>query len=699
MKNRKKIIIISLVSICVLAIAYFLYKYLTDEDLDKISKKVTIASYESHFLKSIEKQFNKPYDQFDEQGKYDILKKMISDNNPVCRIVSARYLSKLSNKEKSLEVLAPAFNDKSPEVIEEAIFSLLSYPKEKVEPLLKDKMTEWNKDNSKDIPMNDILRVGILGSASKTKVDIAIEESLQNQINLNDGTVYEINLLIPKGYEYILSFPNFDDNWESLIDSKIISRFSKSDTYEDFKRIDYISSYFKVKKIIQDKVSFLSKYFVPERLFRDDLKVAKYGSDMLFVTFKGRNLELFTNLINVFKTSSDSKFYVQEDTYNNIKVVTIKNRANQNVLSYADISEYFICSASPELLKKSIDCFQTDNTKSATFDPNFQTDYNKLDVTGKNNFMFAFFQPSVVSGLKGEYNYSAYFVKISSVVLKKLLGDSYDLSPVLGNDYFSKERDENILRFFSKDILGFYFSNNAKPANFWNYVVNVRADVPETVAKFENQSKFKVKENIINKMTSPVMLGYSGIDYMKNIMDRFSSPKISFACKLKNSEKIELDLKEFFNYLFEKPVEKVMFEGYEINSSGPYTLNTETHQNVDNSLAPSYIVIDNYLLIGTNPGIIMNMIRTYKGSNPSIKDLNIFSDSPASKVFVNIGAFLTDYYKFLAKYSSKSSNFNQFEIENKIKPLFEILKLMKDLDYRSEMNDFQYKSKITLNID
>ena len=56
--------------------------------------------------------------------------------------------------------------------------------------------------------------------------------------------------------------------------------------------------------------------------------------------------------------------------------------------------------------------------------------------------------------------------------------------------------------------------------------------------------------------------------------------------------------------------------------------------------------------------------------------------------------FLDEYYKYVAKYSGKSSSFNQFEVERKIKPLFNVLKQLKSLEYKSKNENYNYSADL-----
>jgi hypothetical protein len=696
MKNKKKTIIITSIVIVLTIAAYFIYSYFSDEDIDKISKKVTIASYESIFLKQVEKQFGKSFNQLTDQEKYNVIEKMSADKNPVIRIVSIRYLSKLSDKEKAISLLSPLFSDDSPEVVEEAIFSLKTYPKEKSVVILKNFITSCYEQPDINEPFSNILRLGMVGSDEKNGLSFQMQESQQNQLDLSDGNVYEINLLIPKGFDIMFSFPNFDDNWETFSDSKLIKKFSKLEAYEDFKRLSFVSDYFRIKKMVEDKVGFLSKFFEPGKLFRDDLKVAKYGSDILFVTFKGRNLEILTNLVNILKGNSGLKFSVAEEKYNDTKIISLVNRTGQRQINYAEISEYFILSNSSELIKRSIESFQVDNTKSVTFDPNFQKEYNKLDLTGKKNFVFAYFQPTKISGFEAINKYSAYLAKIALNVFNDINEGKADLTGLFGKNYPSKDLDDNIIKFVPNDVISFYYTRNANLYGIWNYFINVKANLPEEITNFERLSNVNFENEILGKLGSQLFVCYSGVNYKNNETENSSSLKLSLGIRLKNLEGINKNLQKLFEYLFEKKVERRFYQGVEIFTSGPTSIDAINNQVIENFVAPSFSLVGNYVLLGTNSKLINDLIDSYKGIKPSSQLLNSSLSEIDDKMFIDGNLLLEDYYKYLMKYSSKSTSISTFETEGKVKPLFDILKLIKKIEFLKKKNDFFYDASASI---
>jgi hypothetical protein len=699
MKNKKRIAVITSVVILVLVAGYYIYKILSDEDQDKISRKVMIASYESLFQKEVENRFGKPYDKIPDQEKYTILAKMINDEKECFQIVSIRYLSKLPDKERSLKIITPVLSSEKTAAIEEAIFSLKNYSKESVIPILTEFIKKSESGPDYSVPFSDSYRICCFGISDKSKVELDLEESEQNQLNLSNGEVYEINLLVPKGFDYMLSFPNFDDNWESFTDSKIISSFSKTDSYNDFKKLDGISDYFKIKKVIDDKLGWLYKFFEPGKLFRDDLKIAKYGPELLLVTFKGRNLEVMTNLVNLFKTVSDFKFDIFEENYKSAKITTIQSKISKKTISYSEISEYFVISDSPDRIRKSLDCFLTDNTNSITFDPNFQSEYNKLDLKGEKNFVFSYIEPLKISPFENKSAYSSYLVKISLKVIKELTGNNFSENKFLSNTQYADHNDLSLTNFITKNVPMYFYSTNANPRSVWNYFTGFRPDFKGDLADLNLIKKDDLERNIISNLSPVMFWSINGIDYNQNELDNKTSLAFCFGFRLLNSGlsgNVQNSMFNLFKTVFKKEIINKNYQGYDIYSSNPVSLNNITNQEMENSVAPSFAVVDGNLLITINRKILMEMIDSYKsGSSIDKSGINTeYSDN----YFLNMNNFSNSYYKYLSKYSGSAKSFNQFEVEEKIKPFFEVLKLMNNLKYTGKTTDYHYSGKLILNL-
>ena len=84
-----------------------------------------------------------------------------------------------------------------------------------------------------------------------------------------------------------------------------------------------------------------------------------------------------------------------------------------------------------------------------------------------------------------------------------------------------------------------------------------------------------------------------------------------------------------------------------------------------------YAVIENYILFGLDEEAIKDVINTYnnkKADNSALMD----DQNSFSILNITVDKFIDDYYKYVAKYSGRSSSFNQFEAERKIKPFFDV---------------------------
>jgi hypothetical protein len=692
-KNKKKILyIISAITVIAALVIYFFF---WDYDPDKISRKVDIETYNSYYNKYVHNQISKDYKDCSENEKISVIKKIVTGNDQVLKIVACRNLSKIPSISSYVDLYNSFLLSENDEVASEAIYSIKNIPSGTAYNILKNYIIKKADEYETSAMNSDYLGINILGKNDEN-IHLCLNEISGKDLDFDRSSVYEINLLFPKGCEYFVSFPNFDDNWDKFTDTKIIAEFKKSESYGDLKKLNILNDYFNFKQIIDDHLGFLSTKAEPGKLFRDDLKFAKYPEGFITATFRGKNIKMFQNLVEALKVKNFTSYVINEEMVNNIHVTRI-SKGSAKTIYFAEISDYFVISNSKELIHKSIETFFNDHTKSITFDPSFQTDYDKIDLTGKNDFVFARVKTSDYFDTK---THTSYLLKNALSIFEELKMQDNEVSAIK-NKYFeynslfsdpSKLLSENSSAYFVSNCFEVYklMSNAGEKSGITDF------------SKIEKKIGLNIKHDILGKLGKNILLFYDGIDYLRNNDENYATPKLGFIINLVDNSNINANLEKFLNEIAGNSPKIIYYENVKIfqyNNPAQSDLGNENNMDLQKGKKSIlYCYIDNFVIFSFNEQTLKNFIDSFSKNKSSYAVSNgIHSASTKFEIFT--GKFLDEYYTYLAKYSGRSTLFNGFEVERKIKPLFDILKKIKRVDYFSKNENYTFSGDLKIIMD
>lgn len=627
-----------------------------------------------------------------------VLASMMRSDDFVNRVVTVRYLSGSPNRSASVESIVPMLWDESLEVVEEAVFALKHIGDTRGLAALKKLVETVSEKSDASIPLSEIQTVSVVGKEEDDDLVFRINELQRDSVSLSDSSVYEINLLVPTGYDYYIYFPNFDNNWEKFVNSKFASKFVELDAYRDLQTLPWTHDFFEFKALIDEHLGSFSQYFSPDRLFRDDFKIIKYEDGYLFVTFAGRNIEVATALIDIARKLGASKYEVSERQLQGTTITSIKGVGVNRTVSYSRVGDYFVFSNSESLVERSLNAFFSRGRQSITHDPLFQAAYRTVDHRGEKCFLFGYFNPTRFLGLKGESRGSAYIQKIALQAISSIVGyevtkpEAYpplaemkNLAEVTGAQQtvpsVQPTSFADMLRFIPKDVIGFGVSKNAELRKYWDYVLNVRSIKPEALTTIERAAQTKIERDIVNCFGDRLFISYSGIHYSTaEGSPNFSALKLVVGMDLIRKEKLETNLDRLFNYLFRSSVTVEEYKGCNLHSSGAQVYSKTGGPNVtDNPIAPSFAAVDNFLLLGMNRSLVRQAIDVYRGSQPSMPVEFASDQYSATYLVLFTKPFLDDAFRFLRLYSTRSGVFSDLDVEQKVKPFFSLLEMNKQV--------------------
>jgi len=670
MPKKKKIIITITVIIGLIVIGYFLYSLFFDDDIDRISKKINIESYNDYFDKYSLKLVSKKYNDCNDNEKIFVIKKASESNDDVLKLVACRYLSLNTFIKNNIDVYKSFLYSNNDYIVLEAIYNSKNIPKDLANSLLLEYLKKEENELSKVNFYDDYLGFSFIGY-NDNNLNIKISEFIPKQLDFNNKSVYEINLLVPDGFNYFFSFPNFDDNWEKFSDSKIIKKFVKLEAYEDFKKLDLTKDYYNFKKIVDDNANIFSDKFNISKLFRDDLKFAIYEDGFLIVTFKGKNIILLNTLFEILKKKNVKGYTINEDYFNNIKINILKKTSAKSFY-FSEISDYFIISNSLELIKKSIESFTIDNKRSITFNPLFQKLYEQVDLTGKKNFLFGYFDNHKSKFHKG------FILKSILDVAEALRLDDNEYEKLKKSFYSKNDKFIELSRFITSETPVFYISNNF---DFKKNIINASSD-KKYFEELSKKTNLDIEKELLPKIDNNLLLLFNGIDYPKDSYDNLAISKIAAFFTINRNDNVENILYSLFSELTKQ------------NPKIEYYYNTKIF-NYGEQKKYSLCIFKNFIIISNNSNFLKLCLEKYD-KNELNSDVKKIKDYNFSFLKISINEFINEYLKYLSKYSSSSSLFGDFEVENKIKPLFEIMKQINSIDFISKLNQYYFFADLNI---
>lgn len=680
MKTKRLPIIIG--GICVLIIAGLIY-FFRETDENKISRVVSIDSYESSLMNEIHERTGKLFDRLTESEKIQVLSNLSHLGTEHHRCAAVRKLISYAGISIADAAIIHGLNDSSSAVVEEAVHAIREKNIQSGGEALRNKIRQLSESHDASLPTGDISYAVLTGRTNHGDILFDYREYPGRLAPLDDSLVSEINLLLPQGGYYYCSFPNFDNNWRAFTRSTFMKRFAEQPAYHDLNGIAALQDFFHFKKIAEEKLGGLSKYFTPEKLFRDDLKFARYPEGKLLVTFSGKNIEIATALLSALQTFGKGKYNYSEHDVNGVRVVNIIIRPGR-VLCFAHVGEYFVLSDSPALLDKSIQTYQSAREMSITALPSFQQSYKKLDLTGAKNFVCIFCEPSSALGLKGENRHSRYLIKIALDALGALQGKSVTLDDIVGkHPSMQSERFSALMKSIPSQVLSCDVISAMDVSLLWRYITQVRTVSAGALDSLESGTKVDMEKELISQFDAGGFISYSGIRYGADYESNLSAIQLVVGLTSANARTMSLPLSKVFQYLFRYPVIQEEYHGSVMyttqNSDKDSDSRTEVRDEPtkvrDLPISPGFAIMDNVVLLGMNAQVLRDHIDAYVGRKQQLYSQENNVTPLEHKFIFRTTTLLKDFYSFLRRYSRRTTQFTATEIEDRVKPLFSLLEM------------------------
>jgi len=298
--------------------------------------------------------------------------------------------------------------------------------------------------------------------------------------------------------------------------------------------------------------------------------------------------------------------------------------------------------------------------------------YEQVDLTGKKNFLFGYFDNHKSKFHKG------FILKSILDVAEALRLDDNEYEKLKKSFYSKNDKFIELSRFITSETPVFYISNNF---DFKKNIINASSD-KKYFEELSKKTNLDIEKELLPKIDNNLLLLFNGIDYPKDSYDNLAISKIAAFFTINRNDNVENILYSLFSELTKQ------------NPKIEYYYNTKIF-NYGEQKKYSLCIFKNFIIISNNSNFLKLCLEKYD-KNELNSDVKKIKDYNFSFLKISINEFINEYLKYLSKYSSSSSLFGDFEVENKIKPLFEIMKQINSIDFISKLNQYYFFADLNI---
>ncbi len=245
--------------------------------------------------------------------------------------------------------------------------------------------------------------------------------------------------------------------------------------------------------------------------------------------------------------------------------------------------------------------------------------------------------------------------------------------------YSKNDKSIELNKFINPETSVYYISNSF---DFRKNIINASSD-KKYFEELSKKTKLDIEKDLLPIIDNNLLILFNGIDYPKDSYDNLAISKFTAIFTINRKDNIENKLNSLFSELTKQ------------NPIIEYFDNTIIF-NYGEQKKYSFCIFRNVLIISNNINVLKSYLEKFD-KNETNSDLNRLRDYNFSVLKISINEFLNEYLKYLSKYSASSSLFGDFEVENKIKPLFEVLKQINSVDFISKLNHYYFNADLIIN--
>jgi hypothetical protein len=635
-----------------------------DYDPDSLSPAVATPSFRSMFDSAVARRTGKSFQGLDEAGRQSLLSELIASHEPDgVREVAIFMTRELGDKNVAFGILRKNIPGLSPDLYEVAIGSLGALSLPSVRGYLDSLYATLDTVAAAHTPLADYRTSTLLVSHAGDDLAATFQERSRLDADYGIAQAAENTLFFPANPAYFIAFPNADDAADALKDSRFMQAMKDSPVPQDIWGIPFIRPAAALRSRMQEKVGFISRFFSPERLIRDNLSVASYGNDYLFVSFKDKNLSLGERLMGVMKTFGKD-FGIMESSFDGVDISTVRRGKSGNLLSYATVGPYVVAATDTALLHRAITTYRNRRGTSLGVDPLFNKSYAAVDQSGKKDVMFAWFNPTLYFDVIGADRMAARRL----AVLARATG-----RPLLANRPATLKSVKGTIA--SLEMSG------KDPMQLWRYIVDVRSLRRNTLDSLAGLAGVNIGSQIVPYLGTAMSVSYDGINYLKHGYGYANTGyNVVATIPLRNAP---ADFDATFGR-FLGGVTSLVNRRDSIPGSAATLWAASDTTATDSSLRqqmlqPSFSVVNGQtLVIASTPSLLRTAVADYlaPGSGEAV---------PADQFFagrIGVDTLAGNSARYLTTYLLRIDRYPPAEIESRIDPLRKGLALYRELNWK-----------------
>jgi hypothetical protein len=455
---------------------------------------------------------------------------------------------------------------------------------------------------------------------------------------------------------------------KSFNESRFATTLDKSPVPGDVWTLPMLKTIASLRARLGETMGFLAPYFSPEKLFRDNLVIGKYGDEYLIATYKDKNVTIGETLIDIFgKLGKD--FGIRKWDVGGAQVASVRNLKSGRNMSYATSGDYFIVATDTALIGRSLRTFQSDRGSSVGIDPLFGKSLGALDQSGDKDVMLAWMNPTRYFEITGSASPAARRLAIVARALNR---------PVIVPE--GESASAAIAGSFPASMVTTTLGGD-DPSMLWRYIVDVRSLGKNPIDSLARLSKIDIGKQIIPYLAPSMALGYSGIDYLKREYG-YSNTAFNMLAgfPLRSAPpRFDSTLRVFFGRITS------LVYTPETLPDGMTRLwiasDTTTNDSLlrERKLQPSFAVIgDRTLIIASTPALLRS---TAMGMTAGANDHGLASAGYIAGA-MRVDSFATNTIQYVKSYLARTDRYKPQEITSRFDPLRSALSLYDRLTWR-----------------
>lgn len=473
-----------------------------DYDPDNVSPTVEAPTYASIFDAAVRRRTGHPYDSLSEEARGTLLAQILTsgESDPV-REMAILHCRDLADHAGALSMLRGSIPGLSPELFETAVTSILAVDPVGGRAYLDSLYRSLAATPASYTPLGGYRASSLLLTQRGANIETAFDERSRKDADFADGKASDMTLFFPEHPLYFVAMPNADDVLRRFDDSRFAQALHGTPVTEDVWGLPLLRTAAGLRTRLSDGMGFLSHFFSPEALFRDNLLIGKYGDDYLIVSFRDKNVGVAESMVSVLEAFGKD-FGIRHWQVDGVEASRISG-SRHKPMAYATPGKYLVVATDTALMSRALHTYRADRAHSLGIDPLFRKSYRALDPSGKQQILFAWMNPTELFQPNSAENPSARRLAILASALDSA-GSYAAMAPAhLGAPI--------------PGMIAWTTINRQDPNALWRYIVEVRSLGSNPVDSLAHLTGVDIGRQVVPYLGPSMRISYDGIQYLRSV--------------------------------------------------------------------------------------------------------------------------------------------------------------------------------------